>query len=140
MPLGCRPREDGKFGVLPGHIRFLSAIVPGELHYTNGSKTEYMAVSSGFAEVNNDIVSVLVDSAETAGNIDVKRAMSAMERAKQRLAKRLDAGDTDLARAEASTEKGRFQAKVSEKVMLGKENTVNRMRQACSLPFLLTFF
>jgi len=109
------PGTDGKFGVLPGHIRFLSGIVPGELHFTNGNKTEYMAVSSGFVEVNNDVVSVLVDSAEMAENIDVKRAMSAMERAKQRLAKKSDTGDTDLARAEASFKRADSRLKVSGK-------------------------
>ncbi len=109
------PGTDGKFGVLPGHIRFLSGIVPGELHYINDNKTVYMAVSSGFAEVNNDRVSVLVDSAEMAGDIDVKRAMSAMERARQRLTKRLDGGDTDLARAEASLKRADSRLKVSGK-------------------------
>lgn len=109
------PGTDGKFGVLPGHIKFLSGIVPGELHYTNGNKTEYMAVSSGFAEVNNDRVSILVDSAEMAGNIDIKRAMSALERAKQRLTKKLDTGDTDLARAEASLKRADSRLKVSGK-------------------------
>jgi F-type H+-transporting ATPase subunit epsilon len=109
------PGADGKFGVLPGHIRFLSGIVPGELHYINGNKTEYMAVSSGFAEVNNDRVSILADSAEMAGNIDVKRAMSAMERAKQRLARKIDTGETDLARAEASLKRADSRLKVSEK-------------------------
>jgi F-type H+-transporting ATPase subunit epsilon len=109
------PGIDGKFGVLPGHIRFLSGIVPGELHYINDNKTEYMAVSSGFAEVNNDRVSILADSAEMAGNIDVKRAMSAMERAKQRLARKIDTGETDLARAEASLKRADSRLKVSEK-------------------------
>jgi F-type H+-transporting ATPase subunit epsilon len=109
------PGIDGKFGVLHGHIRFLSGIVPGELHYINDNKTEYMAVSSGFAEVNNDRVSILADSAEMAGNIDVKRAMSAMERAKQRLARKIDTGETDLARAEASLKRADSRLKVSEK-------------------------
>jgi F-type H+-transporting ATPase subunit epsilon len=74
-----------------------------------------MAVSSGFAEVNNDRVSILADSAEMAGNIDVKRAMSAMERAKQRLARKIDTGETDLARAEASLKRADSRLKVSEK-------------------------
>jgi F-type H+-transporting ATPase subunit epsilon len=109
------PGINGKFGVLPGHIRFLSGIVPGELHYIKDNKTKYMAVSSGFAEVNNDMVSILVDSAEMASSIDIKRAMSAMERAKQRLTKKSVAGDTDLVRAEASLKRAGSRLKVSVK-------------------------
>jgi F-type H+-transporting ATPase subunit epsilon len=74
-----------------------------------------MAVSSGFAEVNNDMVSILVDSAEMASSIDIKRAMSAMERAKQRLTKKSVAGDTDLVRAEASLKRAGSRLKVSVK-------------------------
>lgn len=108
------PGTEGIFGVLPGHTSFISGIVPGELHYTNGNKTEYMAVASGFAEVFNNRVSILVDSAEMAQNIDVKRAMSAMDRAKERLKKR-DAGDTDFTRAEASLKRAYSRLKVSGK-------------------------
>ncbi|HIC85354.1 MAG TPA: F0F1 ATP synthase subunit epsilon, partial [Desulfobacterales bacterium] len=34
------PGSLGEFGVLPGHIPFLSGIVPGELRFTADGKTE----------------------------------------------------------------------------------------------------
>jgi F-type H+-transporting ATPase subunit epsilon len=58
------PGAEGEFGVLPGHIFFLSGIVPGELRYGVGSESVSLAVTSGFAEVSNDKVSVLVEAAE----------------------------------------------------------------------------
>jgi F-type H+-transporting ATPase subunit epsilon len=76
------PGTEGEFGILPEHINFLSGIVPGELRFDDGDKKEYMAVTSGFAEVSNNRVSVLVDSAERAPDIDIERAQRAMERAK----------------------------------------------------------
>jgi F-type H+-transporting ATPase subunit epsilon len=85
------PGTEGEFGILPGHIHFLSGIVPGELRYNDGGKWEYICVTTGFAEVSSDRVSILVDSAERADDIDLDRAQSAMGRAKERLAKRATA-------------------------------------------------
>ncbi len=110
------PGTEGEFGVLPGHINFLSGIVPGELRYTDGEKTEHMAISSGFAEVSHDKVSVLVDSAEIAREIDVERARSAMDRAKERLAKKRDTDEIDFARAEAALQRAISRVKVAEKI------------------------
>ena len=111
------PGTEGEFGVLPGHINFLSGIVPGELRYTNDQKTEYMAITSGFAEVSNDKVSILVDSGEIAHEIDIERAQSAMERAKERLSKRRDAADIDFARAEAALQRAISRVKVAKKII-----------------------
>ena len=110
------PGSEGEFGVLPGHINFLSGIVPGELRYTNGEKTEYMAISSGFAEVSNDKVSVLVDSGEVAHEIDIERAQSAMDRARDRLSKKRDTADIDFTRAEAALQRAISRVKVAKKI------------------------
>jgi F-type H+-transporting ATPase subunit epsilon len=110
------PGTEGEFGVLPGHINFLSGIVPGELRYTDGDKTQYMSISSGFAEVSNDKVSVLVDSAEIAHEIDIERAQSAMNRAKDRLSKKRDAADIDFIRAEAALQRAISRVKVAKKI------------------------
>ena len=107
---------EGEFGVLPGHINFLSGIVPGELRYTNGEKTEHMAISSGFIEVSNDKVSILVDSGEIAHEIDIERAQSAMDRAKDRLSKKRDAADIDFIRAEAALQRAISRIKVAKKI------------------------
>ena len=73
------PGSLGEFGVMEGHTAFLSGIVPGELRYTSDAQTEYFAVTDGFAEVSNDQVSVIVDAAERAVDIDVERASRATE-------------------------------------------------------------
>ena len=109
------PGTEGEFGVLPEHINFLSGIIPGELRFTNESHTEYMAVNSGFAEVSNDRVSVLVDSAEKAPDIDIDRAQSAMERAKKRLEKDRDTENIDFIRAESALKRAVSRLKVAKK-------------------------
>jgi len=110
------PGTDGEFGVLPGHINFLSGIVPGELRFDYGDKREYVAVTSGFAEVSDDKVSILVESAEKAIDIDIERAQLAMERARERLEKDRDAEDIDFARAESALKRAISRIKVAKKV------------------------
>jgi F-type H+-transporting ATPase subunit epsilon len=111
------PGTEGEFGVLPGHVLFLSGIVPGELRYTSGSKKESLAVSTGFAEVSNDKVSILVDAAERAADIDIERAQKAIERARQRLEKERGAEDVDFRRAEAALQRAIIRLKIVEKHM-----------------------
>ncbi|MDP1761226.1 MAG: ATP synthase F1 subunit epsilon, partial [Deltaproteobacteria bacterium] len=55
------PGVEGQFGVLPGHIPFLSALEIGEMYYTAGGKTEYLAVSGGFAEVTGEKVTIVAE-------------------------------------------------------------------------------
>jgi len=109
------PGSEGEFGVLPGHIHFLSGIVPGELRYDSGTTKESMTVTDGFAEVSNDRVSILVDAAEKARDIDVERARRAMERAEERLAKDRGTEDIDFARAETALKRAIIRIKVAEK-------------------------
>ena len=80
------PGVEGQFGVLPGHIPFLSALEIGEMYYKAGGKTEYLAVSGGFAEVTGEKVTIVAESAEMGREIDVERAKRAQERAEKRLA------------------------------------------------------
>jgi len=110
------PGSLGEFGILEGHVPFLSGLVPGELRYTVDDKTEFLAVTSGFAEVSDDNVSILVDAAETAQEIDVERAKQAVERATERLAKDRSAEDVDFIRAEAALKRAMMRIKVAEKL------------------------
>ena len=109
------PGSSGEFGILEGHVPFLSGIVPGELRYSSGGQTERFVVTTGFAEVSENRVSVLVDAAERAAEIDVERAKKAMERARERLARERTLGDIDFLRAEASLKRAIVRIRVAEK-------------------------
>jgi F-type H+-transporting ATPase subunit epsilon len=111
------PGSLGEFGVLEGHASFLSGILPGELRYTVAGKTESLAVSSGFAEVSNNNVSILVDSAEAAHDIDFERAMRAKERASERLSRERTKEDIDFVRAEAALRRAVTRIKVAQKII-----------------------
>lgn len=80
------PGELGQFGVLPNHIAFLTTLVPGELSYKQGGSKTSLAVSGGYAEVLDNVMTVLAPAAEFAEEIDAARARAAKERAERAMA------------------------------------------------------
>jgi len=80
------PGALGEFGVLPNHITFLTLLVPGEMSYKQGMTKHYLAVSDGYAEVLNNVMTVLTSAAEFAAEIDTDRARHAKERAERSMA------------------------------------------------------
>jgi F-type H+-transporting ATPase subunit epsilon len=95
------PGSEGYFGVLPGHAPLLATLGIGELTYRRGREERHVAVAGGFAEVRNDKVIVLADSAELPEQIDRSRAERARERAEQRLSGRSQ-DEIDYTRAAAA--------------------------------------
>jgi F-type H+-transporting ATPase subunit epsilon len=107
---------EGEFGVLPGHIPFLTTLQPGELHYRQGNTVTFLAVSGGFAEVNSDKVTILAEAAEFERDIDLERAIRARERAEQRLEQARHDEHIDHARCEAALRRAMARIKVAEKM------------------------
>ncbi|MDD3206047.1 MAG: ATP synthase F1 subunit epsilon [Lachnospiraceae bacterium] len=80
------PTIDGEKGILAHHEEMVIAVSIGELRFKLEDNTEHRAViGSGFAQIANNRVMVLVDSAERPEDIDEKRAEEALERAKEQL-------------------------------------------------------
>ena len=103
------PGSEGYFGVLPGHAPFLTTLGSGEVSYRHGREEGHLAVIGGFAEVQDDRVMILAETAERPEEIDRERAEQARERAEQRLAGRNPqgrlpeaVGEIDYARAVAA--------------------------------------
>lgn len=63
----------GQFGVLPEHINFITSLVPGivEIKLPGGS-IRYVVVSGGLAEVKDGKMTILADSSEEPGAINVE--------------------------------------------------------------------
>ena len=92
------PGAKGYFGVLPGHAPLLGLLGAGELWYRQGSEKHYFAIAFGFAEVRPDRVTILAETAERAGEIDLARAEAARQRAEEQLAKATIDMDAERAR------------------------------------------
>ncbi|RWX43470.1 F-type H+-transporting ATPase subunit epsilon [Candidatus Electrothrix aarhusensis] len=113
------PGVEGEFGVLAHHAPFLSAIKTGTLVFKQDKREKFLMVSSGFAEVSNNKVTVLVETAEFGHDIDVNRALRAKERAEERLAQaQAHAEDLDRIRAEVALQRAVARITVAQRTSL----------------------
>jgi F-type H+-transporting ATPase subunit epsilon len=56
----------GEIGVLPDHAALVTALEPGILSYKVDGRTERVAIGGGFAEVRDNVMTVLADAGEPA--------------------------------------------------------------------------
>ncbi|HSD52494.1 MAG TPA: F0F1 ATP synthase subunit epsilon [Candidatus Methylomirabilis sp.] len=110
------PGSEGYFGVLPGHIPFMTTLKIGELTYWKGKDERHLFVTWGYAEVRGDKVIVLAETAERAEEIDAERAEQARQRAERRV-RDWGAGEEtiDFARAQAALQRALTRLQVAAK-------------------------
>jgi F-type H+-transporting ATPase subunit epsilon len=106
------PGALGEFGVLPGHTPLLTTLKIGELTYRQGPDLFHVAVNWGYVEVENDVVTVLVTTAEPADQIDLERARAALGRAQEAL-KKLTPEDKEFKVMEAALERAMIRVQVA---------------------------
>lgn len=102
----------GEFGVLPGHTPLLTTLKIGELTYKQGTEVRHVAVNWGYVEVENDVVTVLVETAEMSDQIDLARAQAALGRAQEAL-KGLTPEDKEFKVMEAALERAMIRVQVA---------------------------
>ena len=81
------PAPDGEKGILPNHENMVIAIVVGTAKVQLAGEDEWrdLAVGTGFGEIVNNRVTLLVDTAERPEDIDVRRAQEQQERAQEQM-------------------------------------------------------
>ena len=86
----------GEFGILPGHIPFMSVLKPGVLSYRGKDGTRFLAVGDGILQIarvtDGDKVEVLVNRGENGKDIDREAAQ-----------RELTTADAELAKSKAET-------------------------------------
>ena len=75
------PSTTGQIGILPGHISLLTAVDVGVLRVRANGGWNSIALMGGFAEVDSDEVTVLVNSAELGDSIDSSSAEADFQKA-----------------------------------------------------------
>lgn len=104
------PGALGEFGVLPNHIAFLTLLEIGAMSYRQGAERHHLMVDGGYAEVLDNVMTVLANAAEYAEEIDVEGASRTKEGAEKKLAQigpednEYGAVETRLRRAQARLE------------------------------------
>lgn len=73
------PSTTGQLGILGGHAPLLTALDIGVMRVRPEKEWLAIALMGGFAEVENDEVTILVNGAERGDAIDVEEARSVFE-------------------------------------------------------------
>ena len=105
------PSTTGQLGILPGHISLVTAIDIGVLRLRSNSKWSSIALMGGFAEIESDEVTVLVNSAEIGSEIDAQIAQEELNNAKSNLAK-FSESEKSPEKIKAINELSKAQAKI----------------------------
>jgi F-type H+-transporting ATPase subunit epsilon len=74
------PVYDGELGVLPGHTPLIARLGYGELRTKSSESVQRYFVDGGFAQVRDDVVTVLTHRAIPAAQIDTAAANKELER------------------------------------------------------------
>jgi F-type H+-transporting ATPase subunit epsilon len=105
----------GEMGVLPNHAPVVTALLPGELRYTQGSTVTELAVGDGFVEITGSTVKVLTDLAIGESAIDEAVVQAALDKAQERMKDASTLNAEEVAAVEASIAKSLAQLKLKRK-------------------------
>ena len=76
------PGRQGELGILPGHAAFVGSLRPGVLQVVGGDS---LAVTAGFCEVSDNIVTVLTERAASKDEVDSAAVRDELQEAERRL-------------------------------------------------------
>lgn len=105
----------GEFGVLPGHIPFMTPLGTGILAYKTSDGADALVVSQGFAEVNGNTVTILAERADLLTEIDPQKAQEELRQLEERI-KGKGMLDEDFAKLRADVDRA------AAKILLAKKN------------------
>jgi F-type H+-transporting ATPase subunit epsilon len=95
------PGEAGELGILPGHTPLISRIRPGTLKIVHpDGKEDVVFVAGGIVEIQPGSVTVLVNTAIRAADLDEAKAEAARKNAEEALRNTKDKADIAVVEAE----------------------------------------
>lgn len=75
------PSSTGQLGILRGHVPLLTALDVGVMRIRIDREWQPIILLGGFAEVENDNITILVNGAEEATTLDINTVQSNLEEA-----------------------------------------------------------
>lgn len=105
------PGLAGYLGIWANHAPLVAAVVPGVVLVKTDDlgNEQHFAVGTGFVEISDNVVNLMTDTCEAAGEIDVDRARKALARGQGRL-KSMD-GEIDRERARLAVSRAEARVK-----------------------------
>ena len=99
------PGPLGQLGILPDHAALMTTLDVGQLSYKQGGANSVVTLAGGYAEVLDNVVTVLADAAEFPDEIDTARAENARARAERALEETDPTDEEALASARAALQR-----------------------------------
>jgi F-type H+-transporting ATPase subunit epsilon len=110
--------HDGDFGVLPGHVAYITSVAPGALVIDEAGGKKVFSVGAGFVQVAAERVSVIVSSAEEASGLELSDIQTALTAAENAL---LDKGPQDADHRDAL---------MDQAMALGRLRAIDALKEA----------
>ena len=107
------PSTTGLLGILPGHISMVTALDTGVLRVLRNGSWDSIALMGGFAEVEANDITVLVNAAELGSKINSSDAEKELEKAESeflQLSGEANSPDKLKAKQSLNRARARFQA------------------------------
>lgn len=103
----------GEFGILPNHIPFMTALDIGVTKVVINGTPDYFTTMGGVFQLKDNEALILTQAAESAAEIDVRRAEEAKKRAEERIEGEPEA---DVKRAEIALARALARLKATNKL------------------------
>ena len=102
------PSSTGQLGILTGHIPLLTALDIGVMRVRVEKDCIPIVLRGGFAEVENNVITILVNGAEEASEINIEKAQTNLKEAISMLAE----AETNKEKIEATQKIRKARARV----------------------------
>nr|YP_009326783.1 ATP synthase epsilon chain [Caulerpa racemosa]ANJ70704.1 ATP synthase epsilon chain [Caulerpa racemosa] len=103
------PTNTGQMGILTGHAPLITALDVGVLLFRSNKKWISLALMGGFALIQENNLTVLVNEAESANTINLEEAQRALENARQQLVQATNQKEKVSAQFSLKRAQARFQ-------------------------------
>jgi len=108
------PSTTGQLGILAGHAPLMTALDIGVMRVRSDKTWVPIALMGGFAEVDTDEVTILVNGAERGENIDPNAARTAFEEAEAHLGQVSDDDKQAIIQARQAVKRARAKLQAAE--------------------------
>lgn len=108
------PSTTGQLGILAGHAPLLTALDIGVMRVRSDKTWVPIALMGGFAEVDANEVTILVNGAERGENIDLAAARTAFEEAETRMSQVKDDDKQAVIQARQAVKRARAKLQAAE--------------------------
>ena len=104
------PSSTGQLGILTNHIPLLTALDIGVMRVRIDKEWQPIILLGGFAEIENNNITILVNGAETVSKINMNEAQENLEQATQKLTEAKSSKDKIEATQNLRKARARIQA------------------------------